>query len=269
MIITNIQRFSLHDGPGIRTTVFLKGCSLRCPWCSNPENINNKPQKYVKNGIEGIYGKEYNCDELYNELIKDKVFFGENTKSNSLDDMPGGVTFSGGECLLQIEKLEPLLKRLNLENINIAVETSLFVSTSKLDIAIEYVDLFYVDIKILEEKECKNILNGDLSMYMSNLTTLLQSGKPVVLRIPVIGGYTDGIDNRQRINELVKSIKGNIQKIEIIKEHNLGLSKYQSLFEAGEISNIPNYRSLEDKELEEYKKELSSVTNIPIEICKV
>lgn len=107
MLITNIQRFSLHDGPGIRTTIFLKGCSLRCPWCSNPENIKPYPEKYYKDGIEGIYGKNYTCDEVYNEIIKDRAFYDEN----------GGVTFSGGEALLYVNELLPLLEKLKKERI--------------------------------------------------------------------------------------------------------------------------------------------------------
>lgn len=108
MLITNIQRFSLHDGPGIRTTIFLKGCSLRCPWCSNPENIKPYPEKYYKDGIEGIYGKNYTCDEVYNEIIKDRAFYDEN----------GGVTFSGGEALLYVNELLPLLEKLKKERIS-------------------------------------------------------------------------------------------------------------------------------------------------------
>ena len=73
--VTNVQRFSLHDGPGIRTTVFLKGCSLRCPWCSNPENLIYEPQKYIKDGIYGIYGRQYEIEELYSEIVKDINFY--------------------------------------------------------------------------------------------------------------------------------------------------------------------------------------------------
>lgn len=83
MIITNIQKFSLHDGPGIRTTVFMKGCSLCCPWCSNPENLKSFIEYYIKDGKRGIYGKEYTVEEVFNEVIKDKPFYGDN----------GGVTF--------------------------------------------------------------------------------------------------------------------------------------------------------------------------------
>lgn len=133
ILYTNIQRFSLHDGPGIRTTVFLKGCSIRCPWCSNPENLSNQIQRYIKDGQEAFYGSFMEPDELYAEILKDKNFYiGEIddysiSNCEEMNRLPGGVTFSGGECLLQIEQLIPLLKRLRDEHIHITVESSLFV----------------------------------------------------------------------------------------------------------------------------------------------
>lgn len=137
MIITNIQRFSLHDGPGIRTTVFLKGCSIRCPWCSNPENINHQIESYVKDGKEGFYGKEYSVDQVLKEVLKDKIFYEDN----------GGVTFSGGEALLYAKELLPLMQQIKQNNISIAVESSLFVPSSYLEMVIPFVDYFYVDLK--------------------------------------------------------------------------------------------------------------------------
>lgn len=132
MIITNIQRFSLHDGPGIRTTVFLKGCSIRCPWCSNPENINHQIEKYVKDGKEGFYGKEYSVDEVLKEVLKDKIFYEDN----------GGVTFSGGEALLYAKELLPLMEQIKQNNISIAVESSLFVPSSYLEMVIPFLSTF-------------------------------------------------------------------------------------------------------------------------------
>lgn len=269
ILLTNIQRFSLHDGPGIRTTVFLKGCSLRCPWCSNPENLESKTQKYIKNGIEGLYGKDYTWDELYHEILKDKVFYDGDCGSKDLNKMPGGVTFSGGECLLQMDELEPLLERLNKEGIHTAVETCLFALASQLFIAIKYIDLFYVDIKILDEEKCKEVLSGTLSVYHTNLQTLLNSGKPIVFRIPVIGGYTDGDDNRKRVVEMLRNVKGNVLKIELIKEHNLGTSKYQSLIDGKNDIKIPKYTGVSDELMEQYKKEIEVVVNIPVEVCKI
>lgn len=269
ILLTNIQRFSLHDGPGIRTTVFLKGCSLRCPWCANPENLNPYTEQYIKNGIEGTYGKEYTTDELYAEVVKDLAFYDGVWSSNDLNKMPGGVTFSGGECLLQMDKLESLLERLNEEKIHTAVETCLFAPASQLSIALNHIDLFYVDIKILDETKCKDVLKGILSVYQKNLQTLLNSNKPVVFRVPVIGGYTDGEYNRKKVVELIKEAHGNVLKIELIKEHSLGVSKYQSLVDGGNAIHLPQYRGVSDELMNLYKKEIESAVIIPVEVCKI
>lgn len=266
ILLTNIQRFSLHDGPGIRTTVFLKGCSLRCPWCSNPENFLPIPQNYVKNGKIGTYGFYLSADELYTEIIKDKSFYIGDindfsiTQLNQLEHLPGGVTFSGGECLLQARQLLPLLKRLNKEHIHTAIETCLFVPKSFLEIAIKYIDFFYVDVKILEMKSCQYYLHGKLNLYLNNLDILFHTKKPIVLRVPVIGEYTDSIENRKKIIELidryVKKESANLLKIELIKEHNLGISKYQSLNACNEGYEIPKYKGVSDELMKQYKQEI-------------
>lgn len=184
MLITNIQRFSLHDGPGIRTTIFLKGCSLRCPWCSNPENLNSYQEPYEKRGQNGVYGREYTCDELFDIIMRDAAFYIEN----------GGVTFSGGEALLQADLLLPLIKKLKNQKITTAVETSLFVPRKKLEAILPYIDYFYVDVKIMDKVECKKILHGNMDLYRDNLE-ILTSKKKITARIPVIGEYTDNEGN--------------------------------------------------------------------------
>src|SRR5574344_2334142 len=169
-MITNIQRFCLHDGPGIRTTIFFKGCTLHCPWCANPENIENSIQYYYDNSkciknnticnkdccilkdntnfkeainkcITGAikkYGYEVTNDYLYKEIEKDKNFYKND----------GGVTLSGGEPLIYINDIEPLLINLKNSDINITVETSLFIDKEKLKKSIQYVNNFIVDFKI-------------------------------------------------------------------------------------------------------------------------
>lgn len=281
ILLTNIQRFSLHDGPGIRTTVFLKGCSLRCPWCSNPENLSFNIQRYKNEGKEGVYGIFYTVDELYDELLKDRFFFiGGDFKSDKVQldqvySFSGGVTFSGGECLLQMRQLEGLLNRLNTEAIHVAVETSLFAPVHDLQIAIKHIDLFYVDVKILEEKRCKEELNGNLNVYLSNLRTLFYSGKPVVIRVPVIAGYTDGSENIDNVIALivkyVRDKKANLLKVELIKEHCLGISKYQSLSVCNEGFDVPRYKGVSDDFMEQYRKKIVTNTDglIPVEICKI
>ena len=151
VIISDIQRFCLHDGPGIRTTVFLKGCSLRCPWCCNPETINFEIEETNENYK---YGYEIDLEDLEKEILKDIKYY----------ENGGGVTFSGGECLLQFDKLEPLLKSLKNQGVNICIETSLTVPEKYVDIAIKYVDEFIIDIKILDEL-CEEKINGNIKLY--------------------------------------------------------------------------------------------------------
>ena len=285
ILLTNIQRFSLHDGPGIRTTVFLKGCSIHCPWCSNPENLLHREQRYVKmdhNGKveeKGTYGKWYSPDELYSEVIKDKAFYGSCNANSAtyLDSLPGGVTFSGGECMLQMKELDPMLQRLNDEQIHTIVETSLFCSSVQLSISIKHIDLFYVDIKVLNDDLCSSSLGGRIELYKNNLVTLLNSGKPVVFRLPVIGGYTDSEENRKAVVELIESKAksySNLLKIEILKEHNLGTNKYQSLIDGGNEIMLPEYNGVSDELMGQYKIEIEEGlriigSSIPVEICKI
>lgn len=252
MRATNIQRFSLHDGPGIRTTVFLKGCSLRCPWCSNPENINYKIEKYIKDGKAGVYGRDYTCDEIFEEVMKDKAFY----------DKDGGVTFSGGESLLQSYEMIPLLTRFKKEGITTAVETCLFVPTENLLSVIHLIDFLYVDMKIMDADSCKEVEKGDLSLYLNNLDELLK-WKKITLRIPVIGGYTDGCKNRKKVIEEIKKREFGIMKIELIKEHNLAESKYKSL--GMEMS----YQGVSDELMNQYKREIEESVSIPVEVCSI
>lgn len=217
ILVTNIQRMSFHDGPGIRTTFFLKGCCLTCPWCANPENISFRQEKYIHNNVESIYGQFYTCDQLYELALKDLVYY----------DMDGGVTFSGGEPLLQFIKLEALLTKLKERQVHICVETSLYCNKEQLQMAIKYVNLFYVDIKILDESKCNEVLNVDVNKYFSNIEILSNSNCNYIFRIPVINGYTNTSENIELILSFLK--KNLNHRVELLMQHNLGDSKYRTL----------------------------------------
>lgn len=277
ILLTNIQRFSLHDGPGIRTTVFLKGCSLRCPWCSNPENLLPTPQDYIKDGLPGTYGKSYSPGDLIKECLKDLAFYEGKlptpdlwniTDADSIELLPGGITFSGGEALLQMEALVPVINALHEKQVHVAVETCLFVPAQLLNLALEHIDFFYVDMKILSPDRCKSVEHGNLELYLSNLDQLFTwrstdgKRKPVVIRVPVIGSYTDNVHNRRAVHDLISKYRESILKIELIKEHNLGESKYRSL------NMTMDYHGVEDSLMEEYKAELSDL-GILTEVCKI
>lgn len=216
VVVSSIQRFSLHDGPGIRTTVFLKGCNLRCPWCSNPENIDFNIQEYYKDGIKYRYGIEYSLDDLLEIILKDKKFYKNN----------GGVTFSGGECLLQFKKIEPLLFKLKKEKINICIETALNVPIKFVEIALKYVDYFYIDMKIVDDKGIKQI-GYDKELYIKNLIKIFSTCDNIVIRMPVVPGYTYTKKNISSIIEILKMI--HVKNMEIFKIHKLGAEKYKTL----------------------------------------
>lgn len=252
--ISNIQRFCLHDGPGIRTTVFLKGCNLKCPWCANPENIDYEFNEFtnIDTGEHGVFGQDIEITDLYEEIIKDREYYQMNN---------GGVTFSGGEPLLQIKKIEPLLKRLKEENINMCIETALNVPLEYVQIASKYIDEFIIDIKILKSAECNKVLNGDVKLYNSNLVYLSDLNSTIIFRIPLISEYTLDNENIELIIELVKKYKS--QNIEIFKVHNLAESKYKSL-------NKPfiSFLNVDDKEVETIYNKIKQA-GLNVEIIKI
>lgn len=213
VIVSNIQRFCLHDGPGIRTTVFFKGCNMNCPWCSNPENINFNIEKYTEDGATKYFGYKISIDDLEKEILKDKDYY----------ETGGGVTFSGGECLFQFSKIEPLLRRLKRRGISICIESSLNAPSEFVDIAIKYVDYYYVDIKILDANNEK-LIGSNSKLYYENVNKVLKSSNNVIFRMPLVYDYTYTNEN---INQLIKFVEKNkIKKIELFQLHNLGEYKY-------------------------------------------
>lgn len=223
--ITDIQHFSLHDGAGIRTTVFMKGCNLKCPWCANPECISSN--------IDACFGQYISLDELEREILKDEPYYATG----------GGVTFSGGEPLLQIKELEPLLKRLN---INICFETALFAGENLVKIANEYADELIVDIKMLNPENTKKVLGGNINQFLSNLDFI--DLNKVTFRIPV-NKYS--FADTKEICDLIKKYPP--RKIEIFKLHNLAKRKYKILEKDFYTENIT------DAQITDFKNQLQKI----------
>lgn len=266
-LITNIQRFSLHDGPGIRTTVFFKGCSLHCPWCANPENICFKEELYFISekcsaccnnindcmqkkypqectyGAIGKWGKFYSEEELYSILIRDKIYYGKD----------GGVTFSGGEPLLFLSNYENVLAQLKSENIDIAVETALNVNAESVILTASYVDRFYVDIKSLDEKLIKTVIGGDLERFKGNVLNLKRvvGMDNIVFRIPIVRNFSDSPESIQALEEYLTQIDA--RNIEIFALHNLAEKKYERLGR-----NFQPFEAVSSEKLTEIKGQLSS-----------
>jgi pyruvate formate lyase activating enzyme len=206
--IGNIQRMCFQDGPGIRTTVFLTGCSLHCPWCSNPELVYG-------NGTTDA--PEYEVAELMHILKKDSAYWGTE----------GGVTFSGGEALLHAAELAPLWKQMKEEHIHLAVESALFVPEEQLRIALQYIDFFYVDVKVLEPGVCRKILGGDVAQYLRNVDALAGAGKEICFRVPCSREYVLTAENRSLLADFLAQYRE--IPIQIFALHDLGKKKYEKL----------------------------------------
>ena len=262
-MVFNIQRFSVNDGPGIRTTVFLKGCPLHCRWCHNPESISPKQELIlredrcvrcgdckalctneaisVRDGdyvtsrelckvcgdcvklcyaeAREVVGKEMTIQEVVTEIDKDAVFFTESE---------GGVSFSGGEPLLQHEFLLSLLKVCKHKGYHTAVDTTGFTSQKILEKVIPDVDLFLYDLKTLDDTKHIEYTGVSNHVILENLGFLVRHEKNIIVRIPVIPGVNDSSEELARIGSFVKEL-GGIREIQILPYHKTGIDKYVRL----------------------------------------
>lgn len=228
--ITNIQRFSLHDGGGIRTCVFLKGCPFRCPWCSNPETLHFTPEYMLRGSKDSqrseIVGDVVQSQDVVSRIIRDRIFFEESN---------GGATLSGGECLAQPEFALDILKGCQQERIQTAVETTLALDV-KLDDFAEVVDTWLVDFKIADCKKSKEVLNLDVCVRDQNIATLKSKGANIIARMPIIPGYTDEVDC---VRDNIEAICNHgIEQIDILPFHQYGSSKYERLNRSYKMKNI-------------------------------
>ena len=256
--IFDIQRNSYVDGPGIRTTVFFKGCNLRCKWCHNPESQNfekeilfykNKcthcgrcesltvedEKFFCFNDAKEICGKEYTVDEAFAEIIKDKPFY---------ETSGGGVTFSGGECMLQIDFLVEILKKCKENGIHTAVDTAANVEWNRFEKILLYTDLFLYDIKCFTE----NLhIEGTLvsnRLILDNLKKLSENfDGDIIIRIPVVTGFNDDIKELQKIADFLKSIR--INKVELLPYHKMGEHKYEALKMPCKFYSVPTEEQIE------------------------
>lgn len=262
-LIFDIQRFSIHDGPGIRTTVFMKGCSLNCKWCHNPESINRKKeiQTYFHKCIgcgkcfeicpvgahtvvdgEHIYNRKtcMQCGKCTNSCYSGSLVMTgkEKTAEEILEEVEkdilfyrnsgGGVTLSGGEPLLQSGFAARVLKLCKDKGINTAVDTAGNVPYSAFEEVIPYTDLFLFDIKIMNPTEHKKYTGADNIRIFRNLIKLDKTGIPIRVRIPIITGVNDEKIDFETTAEFLSKFK-NIESVGLLPYHNLGAGKLESL----------------------------------------
>ena len=237
-MIFNIQRFSVNDGPGIRTTVFFKGCPLNCTWCHNPESRSISPEKCNKNPYknftgflnngEDIIGQSVYTDLIIKEIEKDYLFY---------EESKGGVTFSGGEPLMQLAFLNELLTECKERDINTAVDTSGYASSDQLLKIIPYVDLFLFDLKIMNDSQHKKYIGVSNKLIHSNLESLSNAEKKIVIRVPLIPGITDTDGNLKEIISFILKLE-NILWVSLLPYNEMAPGKYKNLDLEYKLSNL-------------------------------
>ncbi len=263
--IFDIKRFAINDGPGIRTTVFLKGCPLRCQWCHNPESISRKPQLTFRSGFciqcgtcidscpnnaikmensdkkisiiselctdDGICtqacptdaltltGRIVTSDYILSEVIKDSVFY---EQSN------GGVTFSGGEPLAQADFLCACLNLCKTNNLHCTIDTSCYAKSDTIKRVAQYADLFLCDIKHMDPDIHKKYTGVDNSRILENITLLSRLGKQIIIRVPLIPGINDYLENLEETQAFADKLD-NVIKIDHLPYNSGGKEKKKIL----------------------------------------
>ena len=261
-LIFSIKRYSINDGPGIRVTFFMKGCPLSCWWCHNPEGISPDRELVTRTRKVGekefssneTVGKYYSVENILEILDKDRIFF---QQSN------GGVTFSGGEPMMQFEFLLEALKACKANGYHTAVDTSGFASNENYKAIIPFTDLFLFDIKHLDDSKHIEYTGVSNIGILGNLSMILKTGKEVMVRVPVIPGKNDDIAHLSKLKEVLSALKNdNLKKICLLPYHRIGVSKYKKF-------NIP-YRmnDTEQPSAERMRelKEFFSETGIKVKI---
>lgn len=217
--IFNIQKFSIHDGPGIRTVIFFKGCPLRCLWCSNPESQSTCPQTlWNKDNSPKIVGELKSVDEILTEILKDKDFY---------EESGGGVTLSGGEVLVQTDAATALLSKCQGYGIHTAIETTGYAPADKFRKLISKTDLVLFDVKHYDNKKHKLYTGVPNEMILSNIQWACQANVRIIARIPVIPGINDTLEDANGFCSLLKSL--NIINVNLLPFHQFGQQKYDQL----------------------------------------
>ena len=280
-IIFNVQRFSIHDGPGVRTVIFFKGCNLRCLWCHNPESISRNvelmfnsdkcincgscfeicPQKAHRKDRKGNHYIDRRlcrscfrcCENCFTDaLTRAGVKMGiQEIMKPIIEDLPyydssptgGGVTVSGGEPMLQIDLLTALLSECKNHGIHTAVDTAGHIVWNYFEKILPYADMFLFDLKALNSDTHRKLTGVDNKIILSNLNLLSKVNKPIRIRIPLIIGYND--NEIVHIGDFLNSI--GIGEVEIMPYHKLGECKYNALTQIYKCSNftVPSDREVE------------------------
>jgi len=216
--IFKIQKYALHDGPGIRTTVFLKGCPLACRWCHNPEGLSPEVASGATEG-DRLGGWKTSVERVLDEIEKDRIFY---------DQSGGGVTVSGGEPTLQPEFLSDLLAGCRERAIHTALDTCGYAPVQQFAQLSAMADLVLFDLKLIDPQAHRTYTGADNGLVLGNFRSLAASGRPLRVRVPLVPGITDSEGNLAAVGDLMRAC-GCTAPIDLLPYHAIADQKYQVL----------------------------------------
>ena len=226
--IFDIQRFSVHDGPGIRTIFFLKGCFLRCRWCCNPESQSGDIEQMTIAGKTKTVGRDVTVAELVEIAERDRIYYSRSG---------GGVTLSGGECLYQSEFAANLLRACKEKGINTAIESTGFSDFSKIEPLLANLDLFLMDIKHTNSAKHKEFTGVPNELIKQNAHLIAKACKELIIRVPVIPTFNDTPEEIADIASFAATLSG-VKEIHLLPYHRLGYDKYIGLGREYSIGDV-------------------------------
>ena len=217
--IFDIQRFSIHDGPGIRTIVFLKGCYLRCRWCCNPESQEYGIQSLTLNGVTKTVGQDITVGELMEDLCKDEAYYRRSG---------GGITLSGGEAMAQPDFAEAILRACHARGYNTAIETTAFADREVVARLIPHIDHVMMDIKHMDSIKHRAFTGQPNEKILDNARYIAEHANHLVIRVPVVPGFNDTTAEIAAIARFAASLPG-VRELHLLPYHRLGQDKYEGL----------------------------------------
>ena len=226
--IFDIQKFSVHDGPGIRTIIFLKGCALRCKWCCNPESQKFDIQVMNTENGPQIVGRDVTCGEVIDEVLKDRAYFRRSG---------GGITLSGGECLLQINFSKALLEAAKINGVNTAIESTGFASFETIEKLLPFLDLYLMDIKHMNSQKHRKFTGQPNELILENAKKIAEKAKKLIIRVPVIPEFNDTKEEIGAIAQFASTLS-NVCEIHLLPYHRLGTNKYEWLGRPYELKEL-------------------------------
>ncbi len=245
--VSSVQHFSVGDGPGIRTTVFLKGCNLHCPWCHNPETISAYPVTLHYAKGDELNGRLVSVEDIIAEVLEDADFYGSD----------GGVTVSGGEPMLQVDAVAELVRRLRAQGVPAVIDTAGCVPYAAFERLGDLVHTYYFDLKAPDTAGYRTV-GGDFDRVRDNLARLIADGRRVRVRIPLIPDFNDDAATTQRMIAVLREVGAH--EVDILPFHRMGSGKYEALGQAYAYRETPFMSRAHAEEVAEHYRLYFRVT---------